>query len=159
MDSLKDNLDSVEREGTLYEEDDDNIASSADTSNSRDESGLDLPNYEAQKSASPWDEQKQSDTQVSNASSSKDPVKIYLRKMGCVSMLSRANEIATAKSIEEEENNLLRQIIDIPSAIKRIVSVAQDTLEKKISLRHFIKSYEEDETLKQTASTSLVLKS
>ena len=145
MDSLKDNLDSVEREDTLYEEDEDNAANSADTNRGRDESGLDLPNYEAPKNSNHWEEQKQSDAQASNTSSSKDPVKIYLRKMGCVSMLSRANEIATAKSIEEEENNLLRQIIDIPSAIKRIVSVAQDTLDKKTSLRHFIKSYEEDE--------------
>ena len=144
MDSLKDsvNLDSVEREGSIYG-DDDNTVVSLDNNDGE----LDLPSHEAQKSSSPWDEQKQNtnEASVSSANNTKDPVKIYLRKMGCVSMLSRAKEIAIAKSIEEEENNLLHQIIDIPSAIKHIVSVAQDTLDKKISLRHFIKSYEEDE--------------
>ena len=32
------------------------------------------------------------------------PVRIYLRKMGCVALLSREGEVVVAKKIEEAEN-------------------------------------------------------
>lgn len=76
---------------------------------------------------------------------SRDPVKIYLRKMGSVALLSRAQEIAIARKIEEEENNLLRQLIDIPAALGKIVETADKSLSSTAVLRTFIKSLDSDE--------------
>ena len=76
---------------------------------------------------------------------SRDPVKIYLRKMGSVALLSRAQEIAIARKIEAEENNLLRQLIDIPAALGKIVETADKSLNSTAVLRTFIKSYDSDD--------------
>ena len=76
---------------------------------------------------------------------SRDPVKIYLRKMGSVALLSRAQEIAIARKIEEEENNLLRQLVDIPAALGKIVETAEKSLASTVILRSFIKSFDSDE--------------
>ena len=76
---------------------------------------------------------------------SRDPVKIYLRKMGSVALLSRAQEIAIARKIEEEENNLLRQLIDIPAALGKIIAAADKSLASTVALRSFIKSFDSDE--------------
>ncbi|MDE3269365.1 MAG: RNA polymerase sigma factor RpoD [Pseudomonadota bacterium] len=145
MDSLKDSgeLDSEENDDVL---DDDDAATSADDDKSDDRGELDTPDGERKQSVS--------SSSAHSSNNAKDPVKIYLRKMGCVAMLSRANEIATAKTIEEEEGNLLRQVVAIPSALKSIVAVAQDALDKKISLRHFVKSWDDDED-EEVNSTNL----
>ncbi len=76
---------------------------------------------------------------------SRDPVKIYLRKMGGVSLLSRAQEIAIARRIEAEEHNLLRQLIDIPAALGKIVETANKSLNSTTVLRTFIKSYDSED--------------
>ena len=76
---------------------------------------------------------------------SRDPVKIYLRKMGSVALLSRAQEITIARKIEEEEINLLRQLIDIPAALGKIVDTADKSLNSTAVLRTFIKSYDSDD--------------
>ncbi len=76
---------------------------------------------------------------------SRDPVKIYLRKMGNVALLSRAQEIAIARKIEEEESNLLRQLIDIPAALHKIVEAAHKSLASTTALRNFIRSLDSDD--------------
>ena len=50
-------------------------------------------------------------TKTSETVRSNDPVRVYLRKMGSVSLLSRAGEIEIAKRIEEGENLLKRQTL------------------------------------------------
>lgn len=74
----------------------------------------------------------------------RDPVKIYLRKMGSVALLTRTEEIAIAQKIEEEETDLLRQIIDVPIALQHIVDSAQQSLDNGTPLKNFIRSYDED---------------
>ena len=89
-----------------------------------------------------------SNTQESFSSSaprSKDPVKIYLRKMGSVALLSRSQEVAIARKIEEEENNLLRQLIEIPAALGKIIEAADKSLRNGTPTRNFIKSFDGDD--------------
>ena len=121
------------------------------------ESDTELSDYETSKTDPNWNDPfvfgeksgksapQASEDYSTSANRSKDPVKIYLRKMGGVSMLTRAKEIATAQKIEFEENNLLRQLISIPSAMQETAKVGQKILNKEISLRNFIRSYEEDD--------------
>ena len=86
---------------------------------------------------------------------SRDPVKIYLRKMGSVALLSRAQEIAIARKIEEEESNLLRQLINIPAALGKIVEAAEKSSTSTVALRSFIKSFDSDEDSDNNNSPNL----
>ena len=76
---------------------------------------------------------------------SADPVKIYLRKMGGVSLLSREAEVEIAKRIEEKENAILRSIIDIPLSYRVIVLAAKRFVHGEINMRGFIKAFDDDE--------------
>ena len=76
---------------------------------------------------------------------SADPVKIYLRKMGSVSLLSREAEVEIAKRIEEKENAILRSIIDIPLSYRVILMAAQRFVYGEINMRGFIKAFDDDE--------------
>ena len=84
-------------------------------------------------------------TPEANLVRSADPVKIYLRKMGDVSLLSREAEVEIAKRIEEKENAILRSIIDIPISYKVIVLAARRFVHGEINMRGFIKAFDDDE--------------
>ena len=76
---------------------------------------------------------------------STDPVKIYLRKMGGVSLLSREAEVEIAKRIEDEENSILRSIVSIPVSYNIIVLAATKFVDGEINMRGFIKAFDDDE--------------
>ena len=76
---------------------------------------------------------------------SADPVKIYLRKMGGVSLLSRDAEVEIAKRIEEKENAILRSIINIPLSYRVISLAAKRFVHGEINMRGFIKAFDDDE--------------
>ncbi|HEX5022506.1 MAG TPA: RNA polymerase sigma factor region1.1 domain-containing protein, partial [Candidatus Binatia bacterium] len=46
-----------------------------------------------------------------------DPVRMYLREMGTVSLLSREGEVEIAKKIEEGENRVLDEVLSSPLAL------------------------------------------
>ena len=84
-------------------------------------------------------------TPDANLTRSADPVKIYLRRMGGVSLLSREAEVEIAKRIEEKENAILRSIIDIPTSYSMIVMAAKRFVHGEINMRGFIKAFDDDE--------------
>ncbi len=44
-----------------------------------------------------------------------DPVRLYLKEMGTVSLLTREGEVAIAKRIEEGEREVLHSLLEVPS--------------------------------------------
>ncbi len=50
-----------------------------------------------------------------------DPVRMYMREMGTVELLTREGEIEIAKRIEEGENQILRALAEHPEAITRFL--------------------------------------
>lgn len=80
-----------------------------------------------------------------NATRSTDPVKIYLRKMGGVALLSREAEVEIARKIENEENKILRSIVHIPIAYGVLVLAAERFVAGEINMRSFIKAFDDDE--------------
>ena len=67
-----------------------------------------------------------------------DPVRIYLRDMSSVKLLSRADEIKIAKKIESEKHNMLRAIIEAPIALKTIKTWRDDLSNGNLLLREII---------------------
>ncbi|MDN5247999.1 PREDICTED: RNA polymerase sigma factor RpoD-like [Rhagoletis zephyria] len=67
-----------------------------------------------------------------------DPVRIYLRDMSSVKLLSRGEEIQIAQKIESEKHNMLRAIIEVPIALKMIKAWRDDLSNGDLLLREII---------------------
>src|SRR4051812_3123158 len=72
----------------------------------------------AEKKAVPRGAQKESEEDSSYYSKSNDPVRMYLRKMGSVSLLTREGEVEIAKRIEQGEHMILGAILNSPVAVR-----------------------------------------
>ncbi|MBF0170951.1 MAG: RNA polymerase sigma factor RpoD [Nitrospinae bacterium] len=57
--------------------------------------------------------------------SSEDPVRMYLKEMGSISLLTREGEVEIAKQIEEGQNEVIRSVINCPITVNEIVSLAE----------------------------------
>lgn len=71
-------------------------------------------------------------------SSSDDPVRMYLREMGSVELLSREGEIAIAKRIEAGREMMIGGICESPLTIRALLTWAQQVREFAIPLRDII---------------------
>lgn len=67
-----------------------------------------------------------------------DPVRVYLRDMSSVKLLSRADEIKIAKKIESEKHNMLRAIIETSVTLKMIKTWRDDLSNGTLLLREII---------------------
>jgi RNA polymerase primary sigma factor len=70
---------------------------------------------------------------------SNDPVRMYLRKMGSVSLLTREGEVEIAKRIEEGEKEVLAAVLSSSLAIKEILDLGDRLRKGKIRVREIIK--------------------
>ena len=68
-----------------------------------------------------------------------DPVKMYLKQMGSISLLSRENEIELAKKIEAAEEKFKLAVLATKFARKEILAVADDILNGKVNLEEVVK--------------------
>ena len=69
---------------------------------------------------------------------SADPIRVYLRRMGAVSLLSREGEVEIAKRIEEGEKELFDVLRVSPVAIAEIIRIGEKLRDGKIRLREVI---------------------
>ncbi len=76
---------------------------------------------------------------------SNDPVRIYLRKMGSVALLSREGEVVIAKKIEEAENKILERLLDLELGINMIHRTATRFVSGEIRMKSWIKGFDDDE--------------
>ncbi|GAB4297438.1 MAG: RNA polymerase sigma factor RpoD [Desulfuromonadia bacterium] len=74
-----------------------------------------------------------------------DPVRMYLREMGAVSLLTREGEVEIAKRIEEGENEVASVILNTPITIKEIVQLARKYEAGQIKLSDISREVEEEE--------------
>jgi RNA polymerase primary sigma factor len=78
-------------------------------------------------------------------SKSNDPVRMYLRKMGSVSLLTREGEVEIAKRIEEGELMVNAAILDSPIAVREIIDLGEKLRKHKIRVKDLIKDAETDD--------------
>ncbi|MGE0737236.1 MAG: RNA polymerase sigma factor region1.1 domain-containing protein, partial [Alphaproteobacteria bacterium] len=67
-----------------------------------------------------------------------DPVRMYLREMGSVELLSREGEIAIAKRIEAGRDKMIGAICESPLTIKAIIAWRDSLLKGELLLRDII---------------------
>nr|WP_082343355.1 RNA polymerase sigma factor RpoD [Vulgatibacter incomptus] len=85
---------------------------------------------------------------------SNDPVRMYLRKMGSVSLLTREGEVEIAKRIEEGEKAILRAVLSSPMAIATIVELGDKLARGKIRVRDVVKDAPEQQSEQESESES-----
>ena len=71
----------------------------------------------------------------SEAGRSDDPVRMYLREMGSVELLSREGEIAIAKRIEAGREMMIGGIVESPMTIRSLLQWRKDLDEENMLLR------------------------
>ena len=76
-----------------------------------------------------------------------DPVRIYMKEMGAVSLLNREEEVVLAKEIEDGRNELKRLTLNSSFASREVLRIAERIKEDKMSVRELME--EVDETSQQ----------
>jgi RNA polymerase primary sigma factor len=74
-----------------------------------------------------------------------DPVRLYLKEMGTVSLLTREGEVEIAKRIEEGEREVLHALLEVPVTFKAIMDLAQKLEQEKLSPQGEVDDFDEDD--------------
>jgi len=109
-----------------------NVVESEDSDDANADDGADKTKERGQSSAS---------TAVAEAPEmgyTDDPVRMYLREMGRVELLSREGEIAIAKRIEAGRDRMIRGICESPLTLRAIVAWRDMLQEEQVLLRDII---------------------
>ena len=76
-----------------------------------------------------------------------DPVKMYLREMGLVTLLSREGEIEIAKKIEAGEQEVLRAMLETTLGIDSIINLGEQIAAGTLRPKHVLRDIDEGDTI------------
>lgn len=82
---------------------------------------------------------------VPSAEKTGDPVKMYLREMGSVSLLSREGEVEIAKKIEEGARETMSAIFRFSVSINEVLSIGEKLLAGEIKSKYVVDNIEDEE--------------
>ncbi|HEX6280447.1 MAG TPA: RNA polymerase sigma factor RpoD [Pyrinomonadaceae bacterium] len=91
------------------------------------------------------DEDLDLDLSAGTLDKSNDPVRLYLREMGIVPLLTREGEVAIAKRIERGQIKTQKAIARSPIAVERLVKIGEDLERGKASIRETVAFAEQAE--------------
>jgi RNA polymerase primary sigma factor len=74
-----------------------------------------------------------------------DPVKMYLREMGSVSLLSREGEVEIAKKIEEGARETMSAIFRLSISINEVFNIGNKLITGEIKSKHVVDNIEDEE--------------
>jgi RNA polymerase primary sigma factor len=86
------------------------------------------------------------DPSVSEFGTVTDPVKMYLREMGMVTLLSREEEVEIAKKIESGEQEVLRALLDTAVGVSCILDLGNEIEAGGLRPRHVLRDLDEGDT-------------
>ncbi|MBU4565227.1 MAG: RNA polymerase sigma factor RpoD [Desulfarculus sp.] len=76
-----------------------------------------------------------------------DPVKMYLREMGMVSLLTREGEVEIAKRIEAGERNIIDALLECTLSVREILALGEAVEEGRVRIREVVSDLDEEDGL------------
>jgi len=87
-----------------------------------------------------------------------DPVRLYLKEMGTVSLLTREGEVEIAKRIEEGEKEVLYSLLEVPVTLKEIMNLTYRLEQERLAPQNGLDDFDETDPLDLPTQKSRVLK-
>ena len=78
-------------------------------------------------------------------SKGQDPVRLYLRKIGGVSLLDRKGEVAISKDIEKWEKEIMRLILLCPLGVREVMRFEEHLEKSRLKVKAIIRGLDEDD--------------
>ena len=92
------------------------------------------------------EEEEEEEKESEGDAKSNDPVRLYLRKMGSVSLLTREGEVEIARRIEAGEREIVRAILLSPIGTNEIIQLGKRLDEGRIKVKAIFRGLEDEET-------------
>ncbi len=89
---------------------------------------------------------KVSDTSIPDYGSVTDPVKMYLREMGLVTLLSREGEVEIAKKIEAGEQDVLKALLETSLGVDYLLELGRRIDSRILRPKHVLRDIDEGDT-------------
>ena len=74
-----------------------------------------------------------------------DPVKMYLREMGLVSLLNREGEIEIAKKIEEGEREVMEAVFEVEISVNYLIDIGKKLRSGDLRIKNVIDNLEDED--------------
>ncbi len=75
-----------------------------------------------------------------------DPVKMYLKEMGCISLLTREGEVEIAKRIEAGEKQALKALLDCSIGVEHIIDLGRKLEAGQVKLKDVVNDLEDEDS-------------
>jgi len=105
-----------------------------------------LPKHKIQKTSEEDEEESEEPINQTAFEKFNDPVRMYLREMGSVSLLNREEEVEIAKRIEDGEKEIAQVILRSPIIVREVISLGDKLKAEKLSVREVIADIDDEET-------------
>ncbi|MGB5698118.1 MAG: RNA polymerase sigma factor RpoD [Polyangiales bacterium] len=92
------------------------------------------------------------------AQKSNDPVRMYLRKMGSVSLLTREGEVEIAKRIEDGEDKIFEVILNSRVGVAEILEIGEKLRKGKLRVKDVVRDLDKEEEVDFEAAKIRALK-
>jgi len=105
-----------------------------------------LPKHKIQKTSEEDEEESEEPINQTAFEKFNDPVRMYLREMGSVSLLNREEEVEIAKRIEDGEKEIAQVILRSPIIVREVISLGDKLKAEKLPVREVIADIDDEET-------------
>jgi RNA polymerase primary sigma factor len=89
-------------------------------------------------------EEEEKEVETPAVGKTNDPVRLYLREMGMVNLLTREGEVEIAKRIEAGEHQVRKEAIHTPSAIQESLLLAGRIRSDWVEMKDILKNFDEE---------------
>jgi len=89
-------------------------------------------------------EEEGEELEVGSFGRASDPVRMYLREMGSVSLLTRDGEVEIAKRIESGQREILSIVLNWPMAVREVIHLGQAIKGGKVDIREVTDEIDEE---------------
>lgn len=136
---------------TMFGEMDIEIVESAETDRTPKAAEGEEAIEESEEADSSEENEKEIDLTPGALSRTDDPVRLYLKEMGSVALLSREGEIEIAKRIEEGKKDIATVVYGLPMTLEFVLNLRDQLKNGKIDVREIVPVVETEEDFEEEA--------